>query len=377
MNEIIKSLNNKIVINDLIVRRMKYEINMLFYDKPSKKRALELAKKINQQIDSSLVGIQEEDKENIRRLLILNSFMVTPNPTSDHINYGHVFTTLTNYDDNEESTENRLTRWLDLNTEYTYEEETLTQYIKKYKINKTGKIVKTAATTFQPEHQDKPVSNRDTTNNYEDVLYKYKPTKRAILIPLLIVMMILIYSMFTIETHDPNIMDIIKPETYDDDLELTAPDYIENMEKVNIKIIPEKYFYKDMNLKAIYEYLENKNSKLIENDYLDIISKLSKKHYINPYLLIAIIGQEQSYVPRDHEYTDEIINNPYNVFGSWQVYNTNFEEATQICLNTIDTALQNRTEDTDLIEFLNEKYSEDENWYKGVQIIFETLNNLE
>ena len=377
MNEIIKSLNNKIVINDLIVRRMKYEINMLFYDKPSKKRAQELAKKINEQIDSSLVGVQEEDKENIRRLLILNSFMVIPNPTSDHINYGHVLTTLTNYDDDEKSTENRLTRWLDLNTEHTYEEESLTQYIKTYKINKSGKVVRTAATTFEPEYRDKPNTNKKSSINYEEFIYKYKPTNRAILIPLLIVIMILIYSMFTIHTHDPSIMDIIKPETYDDNLELTAPEYIENMDKVNIRIIPEKYLYKDMNLKATYEYLENKNSKLIENDYLDIISKLSQKHYINPYLLIAIIGQEQSYVPRDHEYSNEIINNPYNVFGSWQDYNTNFEEATQICLNTIDTALRNRTEDIDLVEFLNGKYSEDENWYKGVQTIFETLNNLE
>jgi len=55
MNEIIKSLNNKIVINDLIVRRMKYEINMLFYDKPSKKRALELAKK-NQRANRQFSG---------------------------------------------------------------------------------------------------------------------------------------------------------------------------------------------------------------------------------------------------------------------------------------------------------------------------------
>jgi len=259
MNEIIKSLNNKIVINDLIVRRMKYEINMLFYDKPSKKRAQELAKKINEQIDSSLVGVQEEDKENIRRLLILNSFMVIPNPTSDHINYGHVLTTLTNYDDDEKSTENRLTRWLDLNTEHTYEEESLTQYIKTYKINKSGKVVRTAATTFEPEYRDKPNTNKKSSINYEEFIYKYKPTNRAILIPFLIVIMILIYSMFTIHTHDPSILDIIKPETYDDNLELTAPEYIENMDKVNIRIIPEKYLYKDMNLKATYEYLENKN----------------------------------------------------------------------------------------------------------------------
>ncbi len=71
-----------------------------------------------------------------------------------------------------------------------------------------------------------------------------------------------------------------------------------------------------------------------------------------------------------------IINNPYNVFGSWQEYNTNFEEATIICLNTITTALKNRPENIDLVKFLNKKYSEDDSWYEGVTIIYTTLKDL-
>ncbi|MCH4888794.1 hypothetical protein EZV73_14460 [Acidaminobacter sp. JC074] len=375
MNELIRSLNDKIVINDLIVRRMKYEINMLFYDKPSKERARELAKKINEQIDNSLVGVNEADKESIRRLLIVNSFMVIPNPTSDHINYGHVFTTLTNFDDDDDHTKARLMRWLDLNTEFTYEEESLTQYIKSYKINSSGKIVKTAATTYEPPERTYERPSKEPS--YDDVIYKYKPTKRAIIIPIVILLAILLYSLFVMDTHDHHVMDFIEPEAYHADLELVAGEYIDQMDKVDIKIIPDEYFYKDMNLKAVYEYLNEKNSKLVEDDYLTTITRLSKKHYVNPYLLIAIIGQEQSYVPKDHEYADEIINNPYNVFGSWQDYNTNFEDATQICLNTIDTALRNRPEDVDLIEFLNNKYSEDENWYIGVKTIYASLNKLE
>jgi len=73
MNELLNKLNEKIVINDLIIRRMKYEINMLFYDSPSKQKANILAKKIHAQIDESLEGVSEEDKDSIRKLLIPRS----------------------------------------------------------------------------------------------------------------------------------------------------------------------------------------------------------------------------------------------------------------------------------------------------------------
>ena len=65
------------------------------------------------------------------------------------------------------------------------------------------------------------------------------------------------------------------------------------------------------------------------------------------------------------------------MFGSWIDYNTHFEESTIICLNTITTAIKNRPDNIDLIEFLNEKYSEDKNWSANVKLIYNALQSLD
>ena len=381
MNELLRKLNKEIVINDLIVKKMKYEVNMLFFDYPSKDKASLLATKINAQLDASLKGVSSEDKESIRRLIILNSFLVLPNPASDHINYGHVFTTLTHYDDQEIDTKARLIQWLDDNTEISYEEASLTQYIKQYKIIDSGKTVRTAASTYEPTYKRRPIGevNKLPQVPIDDVVYKYRLKKQILWIPATIIFMIFLYSFMTSNLYEApkNDMEFIEPELYDDTLINSLDGLLEEVFKVNIRIIPDEYKYKPFHLKTIYTYLEEKNSMLIEENYLSTINRLSEKYYVNPLLLIAIIGQEQGFVPKDHKYAKEIINNPYNVFGSWIDYNTHFEESTIICLNTITTAIKNRPDNIDLIEFLNEKYSEDKNWSANVKIIYNALQSLD
>lgn len=381
MNELLRKLNGEIVINDLIVKKMKYEINMLFYDYPSKEKASLLATKINAQLDKSLKGVSSEDKESIRKLIILNSFLVLPNPASDHINYGHVFTTLTHYDDQEIDTKARLIQWLDDNTEISYEEASLTQYIKQYKIIDSGKIVRTAASTYEPVYKKSTLDSLNTPPqvSLHDVVYKYRFKRQILWIPVTIIFIIFLYGFLTSNLYEEpkNDMDFIEPELYDDTLINGLDGLLENVFKVNIRIIPEEYKYKPFHLKTIYTYLEEKNSLLIEEDYLSTINRESEKYYVNPLLLIAIIGQEQGFVPKDHEYAKEIINNPYNVFGSWTDYNTHFEETTVICLNTITTAIKNRPDNIDLIDFLNENYSEDKNWSANVKIIYNALQSLD
>lgn len=371
MKELLQTLNKKIIINHSIIDQMRYDISMLSYDQSSKNRARILAKKIHAQLDQSLKSVEPEDREAIKKLLLLNSFLVLPNPVSDRIHYGHVFTTLTNFDDNDDDTKERLVKWLDSYTDVSYDEASLTQYIKSYKIKSTGKIVKTAASTYVP-------AEKDDSQTATEAIYRYRPTRRAFLIPVAILVALLIYSLFHLELYEKprDDMAFIQPLTYDDGIEHRIIEELKDVPKVNIRIIPEIYRYKEPNLKALYTYLENKESMLIRNDYLSTINSLAKDYHIHPYLLIAIIGQEQGFVPYTHEEASTIINNPYNVFGSWQTFNTNFEEATTICLNTINTALANRPDDIDLIEFLNKKYSEDERWYIGVQTIFQTLNDL-
>lgn len=353
--DLLKTLNEKILINDLIVKKMKYEINMLFREYPSREKASLLALKINNQLDTALKGLPSDDQESIRKLLILDSFMVVNNPVSDHIHYGHVFTTLTNYDQSFNQTKDRLSHWLDENTEISYDEEEINQYIKRYKIIGENIEIKVAAIEYKPEPKK----------------YRYKVKKRLFLIPVSILLLIILL-IFSTTLYKAKEEDIASPTIIE-----TKPIPLSKNSSptpMNTTCLPETYRYTGLS-EHIEDFLIEKNSRLIKDDYLSILQEKSESYDINPLLLLAIIGQEQNYVPDDHQYANEIINNPYNVFGSWLDYNSTFEEATTICLNTIQTSIDTY-EDGNFIEWLNNKYAEDKNWSHGVNDIFTMLQKI-
>ncbi|MBN2797034.1 MAG: hypothetical protein JXR88_16605 [Clostridia bacterium] len=362
MIDLINHLNNKILINDLIVKKMKYEVNMLFHDYPSKEKAKILATKINGQLDQALIGINTDDKIEIRKKIIENSFLVLPNPISEHIHYGHVFTTLTNFDLSEEDTEKRLCHWLDLNTEYIYEHQMIKSYIKKFKIVPNQPIVKTAAIEYQPKETPETIKQR------------YRLTYRAVFIPLGVALIFIMSLLLNEKNTEQPSIDVppVFENTLNDEIKAFIDSYYNTLKVLTI----DPYAFHPLDYSALFAFLNHKSSYLIESNYLSTIEELSKNYDINPLLLIAIIGQEQNFVPKEHEDVLRIINNPYNVFGSWIEYNTNFEDATTICLNTIETAKASLPENTDLIEWLNDTYAEDKNWSSGVRTIFTKLQSL-
>lgn len=131
--------------------------------------------------------------------------------------------------------------------------------------------------------------------------------------------------------------------------------------------------YKSINPELLKEYLENKNSYLSEDYYIDMFIQVAKDYNVNPLLLVAITGQEQSFVPKDHTDAELMKNNPFNVFISWKRYNTNFEDACKIASRTILTASEGRPDDFDPIEWINRTYAEDKDWHTGVSYFFNEL----
>ncbi|GAU77060.1 hypothetical protein [Fusibacter sp. 3D3] len=138
------------------------------------------------------------------------------------------------------------------------------------------------------------------------------------------------------------------------------------------------YSYEAFNFMTLKSYLLNiRQSYLGESPYLNEVIHISKLNDIDPLLLISIIGQEQNFIPNTHLDKDQIINNPYNVFYSWKVYNTTLSDSTQIAINTIKNSFERKNiKDMDDIEWLNQTYAEDQNWHKGVKEIYTFLNDL-
>ena len=80
--------------------------------------------------------------------------------------------------------------------------------------------------------------------------------------------------------------------------------------------------YKNVNITNLKEFLNSKDSLLVEEPYFSTILSVSKDFNLNPLVMFAITGQEQSFVPKSDENAYKIANNPFNVFYSWKKYNT-------------------------------------------------------
>ncbi len=384
--DIIEKLNAKIVVDDLIIKKMRYDINSLFANYTSKEKAVALSRQIKSQINSALNGINEKEKDEIQKLLILNSFLTVENPVSDKISYGNVFTTLTNYEDDFLETRNRLENWLEDNTDIKFSNFDINQYLKVYKISNTNN-----STNIEMEKYisiDETILDENTydydKSTEKDETNIYRVNKTHLLKYVILIVFILSVTYFFDKVsffNQPEVFEENNNEIITRNVEDSLKEHL--TEEANIIIsnyytsektgIPLDFIYSEMNRKMIYKYLITKNSMLTSHTYLDTIIQKSKNSNVNPLLLIAIIGQEQGFVNKDSENAIEIIRNPYNVYGSWIDYNTSFEDATQICLNTIVNSAKERPPEYELIKWLNTTYAEDEKWSIGVEKIFTKL----
>lgn len=135
------------------------------------------------------------------------------------------------------------------------------------------------------------------------------------------------------------------------------------------------FLFNDFSDKELKNFLESKNSILVNDQYYDTIMFASRMADVDPLILFAIIGQEQGFVPKDEQYAALIINNPYNVFGSWKDYNTNFADSTYIAIRTIYPIIKVRNINQDVFVQINKTYAEDTNWHKGVAYFYNLFNN--
>lgn len=82
--------------------------------------------------------------------------------------------------------------------------------------------------------------------------------------------------------------------------------------------LPDYLMYKNVNITNLKGFLKLKNSILVEEPHFSTILSICKDFNLNPLIIFAITGQEQSFVPRSDEDAYRIANNPFNVFISWR-----------------------------------------------------------
>ncbi len=138
-----------------------------------------------------------------------------------------------------------------------------------------------------------------------------------------------------------------------------------------------KFPYRKIDYSDLKFFLKESNSILSEDKYLKPILEISEANGLDPRLLISIAGQEQSLVPKSHPNAKKIANNPFNVFHSWQEYNTNIADSTAIACRTINRLLIGCPDNFDALTWLNKSYATDKNWQDGVRFFYDQLIEID
>ncbi len=135
--------------------------------------------------------------------------------------------------------------------------------------------------------------------------------------------------------------------------------------------------YSEQNWSIVRAYLKSYDSLISESPYFEVIIDVGMEKNLDPRLLFAIIGQEQSFVKRGSQSAQRIANNPFNVNQSWQVYNTQIRDSAEIAANTVLNTLAKTPYDNHPLKALNRTYAEDPRWWIGVDYFYNEMLDLE
>jgi hypothetical protein len=181
-------------------------------------------------------------------------------------------------------------------------------------------------------------------------------------------------------TNPPPAIDVKKVATIEIDIE---PLLEKNQTNVIVSTIPVDVLagnmpliaYRPIDENALRNYLTAMDSLLSQSPYFEAILETAEAYNLNPLLLFAITGQEQGFVVLTESNAQRMANNPFNVFGSWQKYNTNIYDAAAIASRTIVLLSQDCPEGMNPLTWINRKYAEDKNWWVGVSKILDHLED--
>ncbi|AYD39900.1 CHAP domain-containing protein [Clostridium fermenticellae] len=134
--------------------------------------------------------------------------------------------------------------------------------------------------------------------------------------------------------------------------------------------------YININQSKLKQFLEQSNSLLADDSYFSVVISAASQYNLNPLILFAIAGSEQGFVPNNTSSAYKIINNPYNVYGSWQSYNTNISDSSAIAARTVLNLSKGMPQGTNLFSYIGPKYASDSNWGSKTYSIFKQLSSI-
>lgn len=162
---------------------------------------------------------------------------------------------------------------------------------------------------------------------------------------------------------------------YNESLEIKGEQFDSKLAMNNEKYNP--FPYSDQNWAQVRAYLASYNSVLADPPYFEVIIDVGMQKNLDPRLLFAITGQEQSFVRKGSINAKRIANNPFNVYTSWKDYNTGIRDSAEIAANTVLNTMAQIPYNVHPIKALNDIYAEDPRWWIGVDYFYNEMLELE
>lgn len=352
MKRISEALEKKEIINAAIIQNVKQYIRQKYPQYSSQERARVFAKALQQMIEQSLPDYDEEAKVLIRSRLLQRHMSAA----SFQLNALHIFEASLEAVPAIDS-KAELLQWLKEKT--PIQGELLESFVEELLVESFPEEPAAASEESQPL----PFSEKKSPK-------KLQP-KMLASICTVIVGLLLAFYLFS--------SPFLKEDTADVSHQLEGETVVveQPLEEVAAtgppNALPVTLQFQLINEKTLHEWLTGRDSLLADEPYFSAILQTAQEFNVHPLLLFAITGQEQGFVPRTHERAETIANNPFNVFHSWQDFNTDVKESSEIAARTVVNLSENRPPDIDPIQWINRKYAEDENWWRGVRTLFEQL----
>ncbi len=401
MYEVIENLKNKIILNEKIIVDLKNYIYNKYPSKSSKELSLILADGIHRIINNNMVQFQEILINEIEGNLIRNAVSNSDFSISAY----KVFCQYCKLNFENENNISDLHEWLTFNQNKPVEKDKLVEFINivgSYDnvsiedaisnaadslIRKKGIYNTNQAKDIKPKinysknEYNIHVIEKETRNTIYKLIvfvvefthrirntFKVYNRKKVLITGSLIIMLFIILNAKEIGYAFINTLNISKskntPEALVEDV------LVKEINKEVDNGLPEELKYIEIDKSLLSGWLNSKNSILAEEPYLSSIIETAKQYDINPLFMIAITGQEQGFVPKSQENALRIANNPFNVYESWIGYNTTIDDSSKIAAQTIINLSKGRPKEVHAIQWINEKYAEDKNWWIGVDKIF-------
>lgn len=351
LSSVQEQLAQKVVLNATKVAQLREQIQIQYKSASSQEKAKRLANGIHRLIDDSLPNFSKETKKRIRMDLLKkkltdNALTISAYDIVEHsIDLAKI-----------EERKKEMSEWLIQCAEVT--PNMATRYIEEL-YNDGIKQKVEALSHVEPVILREPQSSEICQRN---VWWKH---------PAFILGVLAVILCFGIVKSTDFASDESTDISNESTVEIAKVEVVERMPND----LPSHLQYQHIDENKLRGWLNRRNSLLADEPYFSTIMGVAADFNINPLLLFAITGQEQGFVSRDLDKATEIANNPFNVFHSWEDFNTDILDSSQIAARTIVNLSKERPEGSDPIKWINRKYAEDENWWKGVSAIFSQLQN--